>query len=573
MNLLRIISLLVSVGLVGWLLANISRAAPRGLINRLRFVLVHRTQFGELDLARASTRDLIDERARVLTSIDDIINTAGQSGSLGEAERAELDGLERRFDQLSRHLEVVRGDSGGHRGPVDRLLDHGVPSINPSRFSGEEMHRSLDAMLWATDETVVAGGLDRAGNFRPNDYGARNPVEQVMIRSDDGGVNMLAPRITEFHADHRQAVRSFQRTVADMCLFGLLIDPSAKNGRQGFEVARAHRMWQDRWQHVLRALDVDTAAEGGNWVPTGIGAEMHEKVRAMGKIAPLFARIDLPTNPWKWPVEGADAVAYRVGEPTGDTETKVTASTPGTLAATFDAEIFGARTLVSRSLDADSAHAIIPFVRRKLVIAFATAEETAILDGDADGSHQDSDVSGTADARTAWDGLRKRALANAATSAAAALGSSNILTMRGSMGKWGLNPTDLVIIVGTSSYYDILADTNLITVDKFGPHATILNGQIGAIWGAPIVVSEHVRENLNASGVYDGITTTKTYALAVNRNEWVMGQRMALDIEVDDSPYRETFQRLVVGFMREDFQNIGDAASNDDTAILYNVTP
>jgi hypothetical protein len=29
----------------------------------------------------------------------------------------------------------------------------------------------------------------------------------------------------------------------------------------------------------------------------------------------------------------------------------------------------------------------------------------------------------------------------------------------------------------------------------------------------------------------------------------------------------------MVGFMREDFQNIGDASGNDDTAIGYNVTP
>jgi hypothetical protein len=94
---------------------------------------------------------------------------------------------------------------------------------------------------------------------------------------------------------------------------------------------------------------------------------LHEKVRAMGKVAPLFTRIDLPTNPWKWPIEGADATAYRVAEPTADTESKMTASTPGTAAATFDAEIFGGRTLFSRSLEADSALAILPYATAKLV--------------------------------------------------------------------------------------------------------------------------------------------------------------------------------------------------------------
>jgi hypothetical protein len=118
-----------------------------------------------------------------------------------------------------------------------------------------------------------------------------------------------------------------------------------------------------------------------------------------------------------------------------------------------------------------------------------------------------------------------------------------------------------------------LADTSLLTLDKFGPQATILTGQVGSVHGVPVIVSEHIRENLNASGIHDGITETKTYNLCVNRNEWAMGQRMALDVEVDDSVYRETFQRVMVAFMREDFQHIGDAATNDDTAISYNVTP
>jgi hypothetical protein len=111
------------------------------------------------------------------------------------------------------------------------------------------------------------------------------------------------------------------------------------------------------------------------------------------------------------------------------------------------------------------------------------------------------------------------------------------------MGKWGVNPADLAFIVGVSEPPRLLADTNLLTVDKMGPNATILNGQIGSVFGVPVIVSEHVREDLNASGVYDGITTTKTFMLCVNRNEWAMGQRMALDVR---STTRSTARRSSV---------------------------
>lgn len=525
--------------------------------------------------------DLKAERGRYLAAMDDIVNTAKQDNdrTLTVAERATFDENLAKHDEVTAkisELAEAEGDAARARS-LDAARSFNVPNVNrlgddAIRSSG----RNLDEILWATAEDVQAGSYDKTGAFRA--FGpARNTVEQVAVRNDDGE-GVRAPRINDFLPQHHRAIRGFQNLVADMTLFGLLLDRSgARTGSEGFQVARSHRLFKDRWANAMRAMDTDTSAEGVEWIPTGIGASMHERVRASGKIAALFPRIDLPTNPWKWPLEGADATAYRVAEPTSDTASKVTASTPGTGAVTFDAEIFGARSLFSRSLEADSALAILPYAQMKLVQAFVDAEEKAILDGDTDGTHQDADTqaAGATHASSSWDGLRKRALANAPTGASAgALTVANLGTIRATMGKYGLNPMDLVYIVGVSSYHDLILDTSVLTIDKLGPQATILNGQLASVYGIPIIVSEHVREGLNASGVEDGITTNLTYALAVNRNEWVMGQRMALDVEVDDSIYRETFQRVVVGFMREDFQNVNaSGTSQDDTAIVYNIAP
>ena len=504
--------------------------------------------------------DLQIERARALDQLDDILNTAAQAQrALTPDEQADHDYLVRRADDLERQL----ARTSPRTVPVNPI----VRSYGDDRVAA----RSLDELLWASPETVAAGTLTRGGKWLSDPGGARNEVERSVV-AYDGSTPILAPRLTDFAPEHQNAVRAFQQTVADMQFFGILVDRSATTGAEGFEVARRHPAMAGRWQQVCRAMDVDTSAEGGTWVPTGIGAAVHEKVRAMGKVAPLFQRIPLPSNPWKWPIEGADAVAYRIGEPTGDTESKMTASTPGTIGATFDAEIFGARSLISRSLDADSAVAVIPFVQAKLARAFSIAEERAILDGDTDGTHQDSDVgASTSDARTAWDGLRKRALAET-TQATTTTTAANLALIRKSMGKWGVDPAELAIIVGVQSYYALMSDTNLITVDKFGPNATILAGQVGALYGAPVIVSEYVRDDLNASGVYDGITTTKTYNMVVNRSEFALGQRMNLEIETDDSVYRETYQRLVVGFSRLDFQAIAAASTDDVVSVGYNVT-
>jgi hypothetical protein len=515
-------------------------------------------------------QELRDARAVDLNEIDQILDTAKEAQrSLTDDERERHDVLVAGIEGEGGHDELIRAATVADEDALrfssrDERRQVPVPNINihGDRGAGSDVTRSLDDMLWATGDTVIG------------DNGARIPVDQVVMRSSPGEAGTLAPRIAEFRPDDRSVIRSFQETVAEMAIVGMMVDKDANTSSKGFEVARGLRQYEDRWSHIMRAMDTDTASEGTEWIPTGIGASLHEAVRVSGKIAPLFESIQIPTNPWKWPVEGGDLTAYRVGEPTSDTATKVAASTAGTVAPTFDAEIFGARTLWSKSLEADSAIAIAGYQQRKIVQAFVDAEEKAILDGDTDGTHQDTDVDalGTTDARWAWDGLRKKGIAQTVVTNTTCT-AAKLAILRAGMGKWGVNPTDLVFIIGVSNYLTLLQDSNLLTVDLYGQNATLLNGEVGRIHGSPVVVSEHVREDLNASGVDDGITATKTYMLCVNRNEWAMGHRMPIDIETNDSIYAETYQRVAVGFRRQDFQSIASAATNDDTAISYNVTP
>ena len=573
MNPIDLIILAANLGVLGLMAILLHRPGPLG--HRLKWALANvASEWGEVTTIEKRRDDLTAERSQQLTVMQEIVDNAkAETRAITDEEQQRYNTARDRVTEIDTELgdlaKQVRSDQllAGH----DEFISRQAPMINLITEPAAGEGRSLDELLWASEESVPAGSYNRNGMFLPNPYGARNAVEQVTVRNDDDEI-AVAPRITEFQPEARPRLRQFQRTVGDMILFGLMVDRAARSSRDGFLAAKTHKGMRARFEQALRALDVDTSGEGVEWVPTGIGADLHEKVRAAGRVAPLFARIDLPTNPWKWPLEGGDATAYRVPEPTSDSATKVTASTPGTGAATFDAEIFGGRTLFSRSLEADSALAVLPYVRNKLVRAFIDAEEKAIIDGDTDGTHQDSDVgASTTDARTAWDGLRKRGLANTSVD-----GGSATITLalfraaRAAMLKWGLNPAELAAIMSIGVYYDLLATTEVTTVDKMGAQATILNGQLGALDGTPLIVSEHFREDLNASGVHDGITETQTGLVIVNRGEWALGQRMALDVEVDDSIYRETFQRVMVAFMREDFQNIGESAG-DDTAYLYNL--
>lgn len=532
---------------------------------------------GDADGADVPTlEELTSLRGQSFEAMDVLIRTADEEERiLSDEERAEYEGHSTRYVELGAQVAesttVVRNEALVAQHELLRRQAQGplLVGIAPEPATAT---RSLDEVFWSSSSEVAAGSYGHNAAFYAS--GARNPVEAVRVLTRSGFMGP-APSIDEFSVDHVRLIRSFQSTVANMIFFGLLTGKRGRNlnSADAFEVARDHPYFTERYQGLLRAMDVDTTGEGLDWVPTGIGATLHEKVRAAGKVAPLFARITIPTNPWKWPLEAADMTAYRVAEPLGDTETKFTPSTAGTGATTFDAEIFGARGLFSKSLDADSAIAVLPYVVNKVSQAFADAEEKAILDGDTDGTHQDSDIgASTTEAVTAWDGLRKKGLAETPSDAANVIPTLALLrTARALMAKFGISPAELAVIVGVASYHNLLKDADVRTVDKFGPSAIVLNGQLAAVDGIPLIVSEHVREDLNAAGVHDAVTTDRTYAAVVNRGEWAIGQREGIDVEVDESIYRETFQRLVIGFMREDFQNLADVSTNDDVAILFNL--
>jgi HK97 family phage major capsid protein len=279
----------------------------------------------------------------------------------------------------------------------------------------------------------------------------------------------------------------------------------------------------------------------------------------------------MPTNPFKLPIDGADAVAYLTAESTSDTATKITASTPGTNNVTFDAVKLACRVLVSTELEEDSVVAILPLLRDKIVQALAEAQENATINGDTDGTHMDSDVTAATDVRKAWDGYRKLAL-GAAKVDCSTFSITNLRAIRTAMGKYGVNPSNLAWIAGISVFNKMLGLDEVMTVDKYGPGATILTGELAKLDGIPIIVSEFIREDLNASGVYDGVTTDTTVVPLVYRSGFLYGDRRSITLKVSQELYMETDQDVAIATQRLDFQPVLDAASEPVVGLGYNIS-
>jgi hypothetical protein len=199
------------------------------------------------------------------------------------------------------------------------------------------------------------------------------------------------------------------------------------------------------------------------------------------------------------------------------------------------------------------------------------ALETALLNGDITATHMDSDTTDAADARKIWSGLRKRALANSTYGsydfAGGAITDAKLLALKKLMGKFGINPRELVLVVGPSGYNQLIGMDEVTTVDKFGPMATILNGALAAWRGIPILISQFVREDLNDSGVYDGVTSTKTVAYMTNIRRFMFGRRRPIRARVQMDARPEYDRSQLVSYQRVAFQGFDQSATERSTVL------
>jgi hypothetical protein len=108
------------------------------------------------------------------------------------------------------------------------------------------------------------------------------------------------------------------------------------------------------------------------------------------------------------------------------------------------------------------------------------AMEQIKINGDDSGTHQDDDTDGGAGnlAAKAAKGLRKLGLANSANGSvvtfSSAVTTAKLDEMRKVMGKFGIQPRDLMYAFSPAGYHQAVSLDEVTSVEKFGPSATIL---------------------------------------------------------------------------------------------------
>lgn len=324
----------------------------------------------------------------------------------------------------------------------------------------------------------------------------------------------------------------------------------------------------------LKAFGSTTVGAGDEWVPTAISAQYIEEYQLERQVAKQFRQINMPSDPYDLPVQINPTIARMQAEGSG-----LSGANFGTDKIRLDATKLTEFLPLTEELNEDSAPDILSLVRQEVVEAQIRAVETAIINGDSDGTHQDADsLAGGADlAVKAWDGLIKLGMANSANGgnkdfSGSAVDITGLRDMRTKMKKFGVNPRELIWLVSTRVYQQFIGLDETTTVDKMGALATILNGALTALDGIPIVISEYMRDDVAATGFNTGAgPNTFSRMSLVNARRFYWGVRRPIRVKALMDPTPPNDQWLVCSWWRGDFKGHTQAASEVSVVVGYNI--
>jgi HK97 family phage prohead protease len=207
------------------------------------------------------------------------------------------------------------------------------------------------------------------------------------------------------------------------------------------------------------------------------------------------------------------------------------------------------QSYLGNETEEDAILPILPLIRESMVRSHARGIENAILAGNHDNGVYTSG---------AFEGLLAAADSdNHETSAGAsgfassdAVTAADLLAMRKNMGKYGINPNDVVYIVSQDVYYNLLEDAEFQDANLVGDMATKLSGEIGQVFGSRVLMCDEFATK--AAGIYG--------AIAVYTRNYVMPRLRGVTVESDYEVANQ--RRVLVASQRLGFTDLIDGATS-----------
>lgn len=339
------------------------------------------------------------------------------------------------------------------------------------------------------------------------------------------------------------------------------------------------KYWQkleSRYPDFTKAIDTATTGGGAEWAPTLYSREMQQLVYNRTPVAGALQRLQMPNQSWVLPFSPSGGTVYLAGEAITQTPSEFTVTTPTSDSMTLTAKKLVGRILWSSEFEEEAITPAINMFRDYSVRLMAQALDSAIINGDTTATHQDTGKSyGPTVPERAWNGLRDITLNTftSATKDCSAFTADVILaTLMLGSDQYIQDPADILWIIPPKlqAKWLLLRDpaSNLVYMrDSAMGDSVVQNGFLARFFGSPVIMSAYLWSNMNASGIYDGTTTTKSGVLWIHRPSWALAERREMSVELVPQPlygqnnvivtWRGTFTPLIPTDISENFAGYG----------------
>jgi len=306
-------------------------------------------------------------------------------------------------------------------------------------------------------------------------------------------------------------------------------------------------------EDAIRKTLLSTAAGvGGDFIPTPLSREFIRFIRDKNFLRQLFDVRFMTAKTLSVPkILGKTKVYY---QPTEGGNADKSNFTTGTLQ--LEAKKFMSEVDISEEVIEDAQENMIGLIKEDFAGGIAEAEEEAMLVGDPDHSPTtateslaDDTTWFTRDHKMIYYGLLTLAAdiagsiaddtraANRVSAGSADMTTAIVREAKYNLGKFGRVMSDLILILNPWSVNQLLDDPKLVTLEKYGPNATIFTGEIGKLYGKVTVIESPFMTN--------------GYGLITHRANPVIGDRRRISIKADDVITNDT--KIFVVTERLDF--------------------
>lgn len=350
--------------------------------------------------------------------------------------------------------------------------------------------------------------------------------------------------------------------------------------------------WEETAAYRRATLAMDTAESGFGQQLVGAQyvGELWDAARRASRVFNLIESFEMTAPTAYLPVEVDIPEMLFVSESTTFNASNYATVKTGSNRVQVDARKFLIHQMWSGEMEEDSIIPYVPFLRRQAAAAIAHYADSAVLNGDTTNAATGNinlDDADPADTKhyLAFDGIRHAALVdntnNDNDNAAAAVTLAALHNLRGDMldtariVDWGhpADADDLVYLCDPETSDRIALIDEVLTVDKYGPQATVLTGEVLKIARHPLVTTMAMSKT-EADGK---VSTTpglniRGQVAAFNRRAFKTGWRRRVQVETERLPATDQ-TRLVyslrMGFGR--FTPTGASSGIEAAATLRNI--